>query len=335
MLLIKSNITINKKQETNNQLLLFSLNFLLLHPLINSGKYLVVIAGPTAVGKTDIAIKLAKEWNSEIISADSRQFYKEMSIGTAKPDAVQLGKVKHHFVGHLSIHDYFNVSKYETESLRLLKGLFEQHDLVFMVGGSGLYIDAVCRGIDDFPDPEPEYRSYLKGIYQDEGILKLQQMLSELDPEYFSTVDKNNPNRLLRALEVCQSTGRKFSEQRLNSSKQRDFQIIKIGLNLPRLELFSRIELRVDQMIEKGLVKEVQSLLPDRHLNALNTVGYKEIFDYLDSKITLEQAIVNIKTNTRRYAKRQLTWFKRTDEYTWFEPDQLNEITNFLTMTCK
>ena len=303
--------------------------------MINSTKYLVVIAGPTAVGKTDVAIQLAKLFSTEIISADSRQFYREMYIGTAKPDQFQLDEVKHHFVGQLSIHDYYNVSNFENEALLLLKTLFLQNNIVFMVGGSGLYIDAVCRGIDDFPDPKPELRSYLKGVYQDEGIVKLQEMLLHLDPEYLATVDVNNPNRLLRALEVCHTTGKKFSEQRLNSSKTRDFQIIKIGLNLPRPELFSRIELRVDQMIEKGLVDEVKSLLPFRHLNALNTVGYKEIFDFLDSKITLEQAIVNIKTNTRRYAKRQLTWFKRTDEFTWFEPSQVNEITNYLTVSCK
>ena len=303
--------------------------------MLNSGKYLVVIAGPTAVGKTDVAIKLAKEFKTSIISADSRQFYKEMSIGTAKPDPQQLNEVKHYFVGQLSIHDYYNVSLFENDALQKLGSLFGQNDLVFMVGGSGLYIDAVCSGIDDFPDPELEYRNHLKGIFQDEGIEKLQEMLLETDPEYFSKVDINNPNRLLRALEVCHVTGKKFSEQRLNNSKQRDFQIIRIGLNLPRPELFSRIELRVDQMIENGLVEEVRSLLPYRHLNALNTVGYKEIFEYLDSKITLQQAIVNIKTNTRRYAKRQLTWFNRTDEYTWFEPSQLNEITNYLTMICK
>lgn len=287
------------------------------------------------MGKTDIAIQLAKAWNSEIISADSRQFYKEMSIGTAKPDEQQLDEVQHHFIGQLSIHDYYNVSKFETEALTLLKTLFEKHNVVFMVGGSGLYIDAVCRGIDDFPDPEPEFRNYLKGVYLDDGIQKLQEMLLEQDPEYFATVDINNPNRLLRALEVCHVTGKKFSEQRLNNSKQRDFQIIQIGLNLPRPELFRRIELRVDQMIEKGLVEEVKNLLLYRHLNALNTVGYKEIFEFLDSKITLEQAIVNIKTNTRRYAKRQMTWFNRTDGYSWFQPSQLNEITNYLTMICK
>ncbi len=294
-----------------------------------------MIAGPTAVGKTDVAIELAQHWKSEIISADSRQFYKEMSIGTAKPDQHQLDVVKHHFVGQLSIHDYYNVSMFEQEVLMLLEGLFIKHDLVFMVGGSGLYIDAVCRGIDDFPDPEPELREYLKGIFLDKGITRLQEMLLELDPEYFKTVDINNPNRLLRALEVCHTTGRKFSDQRLNNFKNRNFGIIKLGLNLPRPDLFGRIELRVDQMLEKGLVSEVNSLESFRHLNALNTVGYKEIFEFLDSKITLDQAVLNIKTNTRRYAKRQLTWFNRTDEYVWFDPYSIKEITGYLKENCK
>ncbi len=294
-----------------------------------------MIAGPTAVGKTDVAIELAQHWKSEIISADSRQFYKEMSIGTAKPDQHQLDAVKHHFVGQLSIHDYYNVSMFEQEVLQLLEGLFINHDLVFMVGGSGLYIDAVCRGIDDFPDPEPGLRGYLKGIFLDEGIVRLQEMLLEMDPEYFKTVDINNPNRLLRALEVCHTTGRKFSDQRLNNFKNRNFGIIKLGLNLPRPDLFGRIELRVDQMLEKGLVSEVKRLESFRHLNALNTVGYKEILEFLDSKITLDQAVLNIKTNTRRYAKRQLTWFNRTDEYVWFDPSGLKEITGYLTENCK
>ena len=303
--------------------------------LINSAKHLVVIAGPTAVGKTDVAIHLASLFNSEIISADSRQFYREMSIGTAKPDQNQLTKINHHFIGQLSISDYYNVSIFENDVLSLLKSLFEKYNIVFLVGGSGLYIDAVCKGIDDFPDPAPELRNYLKAVLIQDGISKLQEMLQHLDPEYYSAVDINNPNRLLRAIEVCQTTGQKFSEQRLNSHKNRDFNIVKIGLNLPRPELFSRIGLRVDQMIESGLVKEVESLLPYRQLNALNTVGYKEVFEFLDSKITLEKAIENIKTNTRRYAKRQLTWFKRTDEYTWFEPSDINEITSYLTMSCK
>jgi len=287
------------------------------------------------VGKTDVAIQLALHFKTEIISADSRQFYREMSVGTAKPDTQQLGKVKHHFIGQLSIHDYYNVSKFENEVLELLKELFEKHNVVFLVGGSGLYIDAVCNGIDDFPDPAPELRSYLKGILLDEGISKLQEMLLSLDPEYFATVDVNNPNRLLRALEVCHTTGKKFSEQRLNNSKNRNFQIIKIGLKLPRPELFNRIGQRVDNMIDNGLVKEVEGLLLFRHLNALNTVGYKEIFEFLDENTSLQQAIENIKTNTRRYAKRQLTWFNRTSEYKWFEPSQLNEITNHITMICR
>ena len=303
--------------------------------MINSGKYLVVIAGPTAVGKTDVAINLAMQWNSEIISADSRQFYNEMSIGTAKPDDQQLSAVKHHFVGQLSVHDYYNVSMFENDALATLNTLFETHNIVFLAGGSGLYIDALCNGIDDFPDPAPELRAFLKGIYQDEGLLKLQQMLLEKDPEYYSVVDINNPNRLLRALEVCLTTGKKFSEQRLNNQKSRDFNIIKIALNLPRPELFNRIEMRVDRMIDNGLVDEVKSLLPYRHLNALNTVGYKEIFQYLDSEISLDQAITNIKTNTRRYAKRQLTWFNRTDEYAWFEPTQYEEINDYISAKCR
>ncbi len=258
-----------------------------------------------------------------------------MSIGTAKPDAQQLSAVKHHFVGQLSIHDYYNVSRFENDALALLGTLFETHNIVFVAGGSGLYIDALCNGIDDFPDPAPELRAFLKGIYQDEGLAKLQQMLLENDPEYYSTVDINNPNRLLRALEVCITTGKKFSEQRLNNLKKRDFNIIKIALNLPRPLLFSRIEMRVDQMIANGLVDEVKSLLLYRHLNALNTVGYKEIFQYLDSNIALDQAVTNIKTNTRRYAKRQLTWFNRTDEYTWFEPTQLAEISEYINEACR
>ena len=303
--------------------------------MINSGKYLVVIAGPTAVGKTDVAINLAMQWNSEIISADSRQFYNEMSIGTAKPDDQQLSAVKHHFVGQLSVHDYYNVSMFENDALATLNTLFETHNIVFLAGGSGVYIDALCNGIDDFPDPAPELRAFLKGIYQDEGLLKLQQMLLEKDPEYYSVVDINNPNRLLRALEVCLTTGKKFSEQRLNNQKSRDFNIIKIALNLPRPELFNRIEMRVDRMIDNGLVDEVKSLLPYRHLNALNTVGYKEIFQYLDSEISLDQAITNIKTNTRRYAKRQLTWFNRTDVYAWFEPTQYEEINDYISAKCR
>jgi tRNA dimethylallyltransferase len=293
---------------------------------MDSKPLLVVITGPTAVGKTNVAITLAKALDTVILSADSRQFYAELNIGTAKPDAAQLSEVQHYFVGQLSIHDYYNVARYETDVLQLLPSLFEKHPVVIMVGGSGLYIDAVCRGIDDFPDPTPELRNFLKGILADEGIGKLQEMLLQHDPAHMSSVDIANPNRLLRALEVCVTTGKPYSEQRMNQSKAREFRVLKIGLDLPRTELFARIGLRVDQMMAAGLLEEVKEFLPLRHLNALNTVGYKELFAYLDGEVPIERAVENIKTNTRRYAKRQLTWFKRDVETKWFEPWQASEI---------
>jgi tRNA dimethylallyltransferase len=289
---------------------------------------LVVIAGPTAVGKTATAISLAKSLNTVILSADSRQFYTELNIGTAKPDKCQLTEVEHYFVGHLSIHDYYNVSRYETDVLQLLPSLFIKNPVVVLVGGSGLYIDAVCKGIDDFPDPAPELRSYLKGILADEGIGKLIELLRQHDPKYLEEVDIANPNRLLRSLEVCMTTGKSYSSQRINQTKERNFNVLKIGLNLPRAELFNRIGERVDQMIEAGLLDEVKQLIPFRQLNALKTVGYKELFAYLDGGVTLERAVENIKTNTRRYAKRQLTWFKRDEEIQWFDPSEDEKIRN-------
>ncbi len=287
---------------------------------------LIVIAGPTAVGKTAAAIALARALGTVILSADSRQFYAELNIGTAKPDAAQLGEVLHYFVGQLSVHDYYSAARYEEDFLHLLPSLFEKHPAVVMVGGSGLYIDAVCRGIDDFPDPTPELRSYLKGIHTDEGIGKLQELLRQHDPVHAQAIDMANPKRLLRALEVCMTTGRPYSEQRMNQSKARDFRVVKIGLNLPRAELFARIGGRVDKMMAAGLLEEVKQFFPLRHLNALNTVGYKELFAYLDGEVSLERAVENIKTNTRRYAKRQLTWFTRDPEMKWFEPHQEAEI---------
>lgn len=289
-------------------------------------KLLVVIAGPTAVGKTVVGISLAKIFASEIISCDSRQFYRELSIGTAKPTEAELAEVKHHFISNLSIHDYYNVSKYENEALILLEKLFKKHNVVFMVGGSGLYIDAVTRGIDDQPDAKPETRKYLKEILQNQGIEKLQEMLATADPEYYSAVDKANPARLLRALEVCIDTGKPFTQLRLNKSKERDFNMLKIAINLPRELLFSRIEKRVDQMIASGLVDEARRFYAERDLTALKTVGYKELFEFFDDKISLEQAITDIKTNTRRYAKRQLTWLKRDQDYYWLAPDSNEEI---------
>jgi tRNA dimethylallyltransferase len=291
---------------------------------------LVVIAGPTAVGKTVTAINLAKTLNTVILSADSRQFYAELNIGTAKPDLIELNEVQHYFVGHLSIHDYYNVSRFEVEVLKLLPSLFEKNPVVLLVGGSGLYIDAVCNGIDDFPDPATDLRNYLKGILLDEGIGKLIDLLRKHDPDYLKKADVSNPNRLMRALEVSMTTGKPYSSQLMNQSKTREFDIIKIGLNLPREELFNRIGQRVDLMMVAGLLDEVKRYFPWRHLNALNTVGYKELFTYLDGEVSLERAVENIKTNTRRYAKRQMTWFKRDQEIRWFKPDEVEEVINLI-----
>lgn len=286
----------------------------------------MVVAGPTAVGKTAVGIRLAKAFSTEIISCDSRQFYRELFIGTAKPTEAELAEVKHHFISNLSIHEYYNVSKFENEALTVLEVLFQKHDIVFMVGGSGLYIDAVTKGIDDQPDAKPETRKLLKDILENDGIEKLQNMLQKSDPEYFDVVDKANPARIMRALEVCIDTGKTFTELRLNQPKQRNFNILKIALNLPREVLFKRIETRVDAMIESGLIDEARRFYSERELTALKTVGYRELFEYFDGKIMLEQAITDIKTNTRRYAKRQLTWLKRDVEYQWFEPEEVNRI---------
>ena len=289
-------------------------------------KNLVVLIGPTAVGKTKIAIKLAKYFQTEIISADSRQFYKELKIGTAIPTENELASVPHHFIRHLSILDYYNVSKFENDTLKLLEDLFGKLSVVIMAGGSGLYVDAVCKGIDVLPDPDIKIRNEIKELYKKSGIEALCKKLQQLDPQYFEQVDKNNPNRIMRGIEVCLSTGKTFTSLRKNIPKKRDFRIIKIGLNKDRKELFENICKRTDQMIADGLVNEVKNLRKFLDKNALNTVGYKEISYYLDGKVTLEQAVENIKTNTRRYAKRQLTWFKRDNEIKWFAPDEPDEI---------
>jgi tRNA dimethylallyltransferase len=293
-------------------------------------KYLLVIAGPTAIGKTAFSIAVAEHFETEIISADSRQFYREMRIGTAFPEPEELAAVKHHFVSNLSIEDNYNVSRYESDVLGLLEILFQSYDILVITGGSGLYLDAVCRGIDELPDPDPVLRQSLKDDLSEIGIEALQHRLQELDPEYYEIVDLNNPNRLLRALEVCMQTGQTYSSLRMNTTKSRPFNIIKIGLNTDRDLLFKRIGERVDKMMEKGLLEEVKSLLPLREYNALNTVGYKELFAYFDGDVSLKQAIENIKTNTRRYAKRQLTWFKRDQEIRWFEADELEEVLAFV-----
>ena len=280
-------------------------------------KELIVIAGPTAVGKTAYAIELAQKYNTEILSADSRQFYRELQIGTAAPTKMELDAAPHHFIGNLSIHDYYNVSIYEQETLAMINKLFQKHDKLIVVGGSGLYIDALCYGIDKLPDADEELRSEIKRRFADEGLEYLQKEVERLDPEFYKVVDQNNHKRLQRALEVCLATGKTYSSQRSNKRKSRPFKISKFVLNMDRELLYDRINKRVDLMMEMGLLEEVKSLLPFRDLNALKTVGYTELFRYLDGDISLQQAVVDIKTNSRRYSKRQVTWFKRYDDFTW------------------
>lgn len=293
-------------------------------------KNLIVIVGPTAIGKTALAIKLAQYLNTEIISADSRQFYKEMSIGTAKPSKTELEIVKHHFINSHSIEDQFSAGDFEKESIKLLNELFESHNDIIMVGGSGLFINAVCDGFDSLPEATEEIRNKWNLAFQEYGIAYLQEKLKNIDPDYFKEVDINNPQRIIRALEVYESSGKTFSSLRTRNKKDRPFNIIKIGLNMDREELYQRINTRVDIMINEGLVEEVKKLVKFKHLNALNTVGYTEIFEFLNGNLSLEDAISKIKQNTRRFAKRQLTWFKKSTDIAWFNPNQFDEIIVFL-----
>ena len=289
-------------------------------------RLLVVILGPTGIGKTRLTIDLAKEFQTEILSADSRQFYRELKIGTASPTPAELSEAKHHFIGHISITDYYNASMYETEALQVLEKLFALRNPLFLTGGSGLYIDSLFNGIDDLPHVDQEVRKQWELKYQEYGLEYLQQELLRLDPVHYQKVDLNNPKRVLKALEVCQITGKPYSSFLTQPKRKRNFILLKIGLNMDRDELYQRINLRVDEMMEKGLLEEAESLYPSRHLNALNTVGYKEIFDYLDGNITLEKAIELIKRNSRHYAKRQLTWFMRDKEIHWFNPGEKSKI---------
>lgn len=291
---------------------------------------LIVIAGPTAVGKTDTAIRLAQHYGTVIVSADSRQFYREMSIGTAKPDVEELAAAKHYFIDSHSITENFTAGDYEKEALALLDELFKQHDKVILVGGSGLFIRAVCEGFDELPDANPVIRERLNQELTEKGIYFLQEKLKNADPEYYQQVDLNNPQRIIRALQVSESTGKPFSSFRKASINKRPFNIVKFGINLPREVLYDRINRRVDAMVKQGLVEEVRSLLPYRHMNALNTVGYSELFDYFDGKTDLDTAINLIKQNTRNFAKRQLTWFRKDKQMHWVAPDNLNEITNII-----
>lgn len=293
-------------------------------------KTLIVIVGPTASGKTALAIELAKKFKTKIISADSRQFFKEIPIGTAAPTKEQLKEVAHYFIGNLSITDNYNVSQFEKDALQLLDKEWKNQDQLIMVGGSGLYVNAVCKGIDDLPDPDKELRKKLNEYYERDGIEAIQLKLKELDPEYYKNVDINNPIRLLRAIEVCLQTGNTYTSLRKNKPKKRDFQIIKLGLEIERNILNERINKRTDEMMKSGWLEEARTVYPYRQLNALNTVGFKELFAYFDGKMTFKDATEKIKTNTRRFAKRQMTWFKKDAEISWFNPKDKEKIISYL-----
>ncbi len=293
----------------------------------NTNKTLIVITGPTAVGKTSISIEVAKELNTEIISADARQFYRELKIGTAAPSEEELNKIKHHFIGRLSIEQYYNAYIFENEALKVIDDLFASKDYVVLTGGSGLYIDAVCKGIDYIPDVSAKTRSEVKEIYHEGGLAELRKILQRIDPDYHAKVDLANPKRIMRAIEIYMETGRKLSQFHAEStSKQRPFKIINFILNRPREELFDRINKRACEMIKMGLVEEAWRMFKYRHYNALNTVGYKELFAFFRNVYPLSLAVEKIKTNTRRYAKRQLTWFKKYDDAIWLHPTEKEKI---------
>lgn len=293
-------------------------------------KTLLVLLGPTGVGKTDLSIEIARYFDTSVISCDSRQIYKEMRIGTAVPSAEQLAAVQHFFIQTISVQDYYNSWQFEVEALSRIRELFETRDVVLMTGGSMLYIDAVCKGIDDIPTIAPELRAELMEIFKREGLEPIQAMLKELDPVFYGQVDLNNGKRVLHAVEVCKMAGVPYSSLRTNTPKDRGFNILRIGLNREREELYDRIDRRVDMMLEEGLEEEVRQLCPFRHLNALNTVGYKEFFDYFENKTDYNEAIRLIKRDTRRYARKQLSWFRRDPDIYWFHPDHRTELMVFL-----
>ena len=296
----------------------------------NSGHWLAVITGPTGVGKTRVSTDLASAFGAPVISADSRQMYRELKIGTALPSSQELAKAEHYFIGNISIHNYYNASIFETEAISLLDDLFKKSKLVFMAGGSGLYIDAVCKGIDDLPAVDPDLRKDLAAKYRMKGIAWLRQKLKRLDPLHYEVVDLRNPNRMLKAIEISLMTGKPYSSYLKRVEKERTFNIFKIGLNYGREILYETINNRVDIMFEQGLVEEAKSLFPFRHLNALNTVGYKELFGYMEGKYTLEKARELIKRNSRHYAKRQLTWLARDREIKWVHPSDQQDMIMFI-----
>lgn len=297
---------------------------------MNNNKTLIVLIGPTGVGKTDLSIKIAEKYGSPIISADSRQLYSDLKIGTAAPTEEYLKRVKHYFVGTLKLTDYYSAAQYESEVISLLEELFKSNDTILLTGGSMMYIDAICKGIDDIPTVDNDTRQMMMEKYEKEGLERLCAELKLLDPEYYSIVDLKNPKRVIHALEICYMTGKTYTSFRTGNKKQRPFNIIKIGLCRDREELYERINKRVDIMINEGLVDEVKSVYQYKDLNSLNTVGYKEIIQYLEGNCTLDFAIEKIKQNSRIYSRKQMTWFRRDNDIKWFHPDNENEIMNFI-----
>lgn len=293
-------------------------------------KTLFVIVGPTGVGKTSLCLKVAEHLNTVIINADSRQVFKEIPVGTAAPTKDERKSIRHFFVGNLHINEYYNASKYEQDVLKLLNILFKYKDNVIMSGGSMMYVDAVCKGIDDIPSVDDNIRKTLQERFDKEGLSGISKELALLDPDYYAIVDKNNHKRIIHALEICLSTGKSYSSFRKNTTKERPFRIIKIGLNMDRQRLYERIDLRVEQMIHDGLIQEALNVYEYKNLNALNTVGYKETFEYLDGLCTLDNAIFRIKSNTHKYCRKQLTWFRRDPNIHWFSPDNIEEIINYI-----
>jgi tRNA dimethylallyltransferase len=297
---------------------------------MSTKRQLIVVVGPTASGKTDLSIALARHYNAPIISTDSRQVYKGLPIGTAYPSDEQLQAVEHHFIAELELTEEFNCGEYEQRALERLETLFETYDTVVAVGGSGLYVRALCDGMDNLPQADVQLRESLMARLQSEGVEPLAEQLKQLDPEYYEVVDRQNPARVMRALEVCITSGCKYSELRKGERKERDFKIVKVGVTMPREQLYDRVNRRVDLMIDAGLEAEARAVLPYRHCNSLKTVGYSEMFDYFDGEITLEQAVELIKRNTRHYAKRQLTWFRRDADVEWFNPTDKEQIIKYI-----
>lgn len=302
---------------------------------MNNGKTLIVLIGPTGVGKTDLSIRIAEKYNSPIISADSRQLYSELKIGTAAPSEEYLKRIKHYFVGTLKLTDYYSAAQYESDVMELLDALFKNHDTILLTGGSMMYIDAICKGIDDIPTVDSETRWMMMEKYENEGLERLCSELKLLDPKYYSIVDLKNPKRVIHALEICYMTGKTYTSFRTGNKKQRPFNILKIGLSRDRDELYERINRRVDIMISEGLIDEVKSVYKYKELNSLNTVGYKEIIQYLDGNWTLDYAIDKIKQNSRIYSRKQMTWFKRDNEINWFNPDNEEDIMEFIESKTK